>query len=105
MTCKEWLEICANVAAILTPIVGIFLWLIYQWGFYQKKMKLEAYLKTEREKGGDKGQRTLMHLMIKVGLTESEILQASFKSRHIKRLEINDSTTHLTEEILFQYID
>jgi hypothetical protein len=67
--------------------------------------KLESYLKAEKNKEEDKGQRSLLHLMIKVGLTESEILQASFKSHHIKRLEKLDPKTHMTEKILFEYTE
>jgi len=46
-----------------------------------------------------------LHLMVKLGLTESEILQASFKSHHIKRRETTDPKTHLAERILLEYTE
>jgi hypothetical protein len=42
---KEKLEITANIAAILTPIVGLCLWGLYRCKLFRKKKKLEAYLK------------------------------------------------------------
>jgi hypothetical protein len=33
----------------------------------------------------DKGQRTLLHVMARVGLTQEEALQASFKSHCVRR--------------------
>jgi hypothetical protein len=41
--------------------------------------------------------------MAKVGLTEEEALQASFKSRHIKRLLATKESSHLATDILFEY--
>ena len=106
MNCyKDMLKIAANIASILTLIAAVVAWGIYQYGFYRKRKKLETHLRNEKEKAQDKGQRSLLHLMVKVGLTESEILQASFDSRHIKRLEKTDPETNLTEKILFEYVE
>lgn len=102
---KITLEMAANISAILTPIVGVFLWWQYQWSFCRKRRRLKSYLKAEKDKAKDQGQRSLLHLMVKVGLTESEILQASFRSHHIKRLETIDPKTHLAERILFEYTE
>jgi hypothetical protein len=41
--------------------------------------------------------------MVRVGLTEDEILQASFRSRHIKRLIATDPKTNRAEAILLAY--
>ena len=99
------LEIVANIFAILTPIVGVLFWWQYQCGFCRKRRRLESYLKAEKDKANDQGQRSLLHLMVKLGLTESEILQASFKSHHIKRRETTDPKTHLAERILLEYTE
>jgi|ERR1700693_1704156 len=104
MICKDKLESVSYIAPILTPVAGFVLWSLYQFGFYRKRKKLEAYLKNERDKAKDQGQRSLLHLMVHVGLTESELLQASYKSRHIKRLISPNQTTGRAEAILLQYV-
>ena len=43
------------------------------------------------------------HLMKEVGLTESEILQASFKSKHIERFSILDKNSGRAIGLLFGY--
>jgi hypothetical protein len=105
MTCKEWLEIIANIAAILTFSAGIGAWCYYQYGFWRKRKALEEFLKQEGDadrKLGKQGAYGFLHITRKVGLTESEILQASFKNRRINRLEKLDNDG-FTEKILFQY--
>src|SRR5947209_1346351 len=77
----------ANYASVITPIVGLSAWGWYEFGRWCKRRKLEQYLKGEKETetGGDHGQRTILHVMTYVGLTESEVLQASFNSKHVIR--------------------
>src|SRR2546422_10225538 len=96
---RSAIEYLANLASILAGIVAVCAWALYGWSGWRKKKKLETYLKSEKEKKQDKGQRSLLHLMANVGLTQSEILQASFKSRYIKRLLTTSSATHLANDI------
>ena len=102
---KEKLEITANIAAILTPIAGLCLWGLYRCKLFRKKKKLEAYLKEQRETAeiGDRGQRSLLHVMTYVGLTESEALQLSFDSDCIGRF-IKADGMGFADRILFQYV-
>ncbi|HEY1615106.1 MAG TPA: hypothetical protein VGF97_15575 [Rhizomicrobium sp.] len=99
----DYLTTAANVAAILTAISAAAAWVYYIVGQQSKRRKLESYLRSEKSKGADKGQRTVLHLMVRVGLTEDEILQASFRSRHIKRLIATDPKTNRAEAILLAY--
>ena len=101
---KECLEFLANVSAILTAAIAVAAWGFYQCGLCKKKKTLESYLKQEKVKSKDKGQRSILHLMAKLGLTESEVLQASFKSRHIKRQLTTDEETGLANSILLEYV-
>ena len=39
-------------------------------GIHSKRIQLENYLKAEKAAGRDKGQRTILHLMARLGLTE-----------------------------------
>jgi hypothetical protein len=102
---KDRLEILANVAAILTAAIAAIASIGYLLGRRNKRIKLEQYLKAEKRENPSKTTHSVLHLMAKLGLTESEILQASFASEHIVRKEHVDRDTNLTDQILFEYKD
>ena len=93
MSYTHVLEITAPWAAILTALVAAGAYVLYRWDIYSKRTELENYLKAEKAAARDKGQRTILHLMARLGLTESEVLQASFGSKHIVRRIAADPTT------------
>lgn len=99
------LSFWANLAAILTAIIAVFGYGKYQLDARCKRKKLEAYLKDEKSKGKDGGQRSALHLMARLGLTEAEILHASFGSNHIIRKIAKDPETNRAEALLFEYND
>ena len=99
------LDIAANVAAILTALVAAGGYGLYRWDHYKKRQKLEAYLKAEKALRADKGQRSILHLMAELGLTEAELLQASFRSRHISRRIAPDPATQRAAALLLEYHD
>lgn len=70
-----------------------------------KKKRLDQYLKAEREKNPNNHTHTVIHLMAKLGMTEAEILHASFASRHIVHKTRKDSDTGLAAQLLFEYSD
>jgi hypothetical protein len=82
----NWFGFVVNIAAIVTALVAFVgsAWYIIERG--AKRHRLEAYLKAERDKSEDEGQRSILHLIARAGLTEQEILQASFRSKHIGRV-------------------
>jgi len=100
---KSCLEIIANVASILTALVAAGAAGYYACDRRNKRTKLENYLRDEKLSNPDRHTHTLLHLMAKLGLTESEILNASFRSRRIIRREHIDKATNLTDQILFEY--
>jgi len=107
MNSKEQLEFCANIAAILTFLGGAGAWCYYRYGFRHKRKVLEKQLKEEGEadkKQGKQGKYSFLHLTAKLGLTEAEILQASFNNPRINRLEKLDNNGFV-EKILFEYND
>jgi len=77
------LEAIANFAAILTAVVALFGYGAYRWDQYEKRKKLENYLKAEKDVGNDKGQRSLLHLMAKLDMTENQLKKAASKSKNI----------------------
>src|SRR5277367_4550275 len=105
MPTEEQIEDWANIASILTAVVAVCAWARFEWSMRNKRKRLENYLQFQKRNAtrGDRGQRSMLHLMANVGLTESEILQASFKSGYIKRLVATSESSHLASDILFQY--
>jgi hypothetical protein len=95
----------ADIAAILTCIVVVVVWVRFEWSTWRKRKRLENYLRFQKRNAtkGDRGQRSILHLMANVGLTEIEILQASFKSRHLKRHAANSESSRLAGDILIEY--
>ena len=105
---SDWLGFVANIAAIVTALVAFAgsAWFLIERG--TKRRRLEDYLKTERDAGkdtDDKGQRSILHLVAKVGLTEPEILQASFRSKHIGRVLTTNKLDGMAKDILLEYRD
>ena len=62
----------------------------------------DGNLKAEKAKRKDKGQRTILHLIAKLGMTESQILEASFRSGKIARRVAEDNKTERASEILLE---
>jgi hypothetical protein len=85
MTYKDFLDILAAWASILTAAVAVLAYAVYRYERYAKRRRLENYLQAEKARGVDKGQRTLTHLVANVGMSESDILDCAFRSKHIAR--------------------
>ena len=98
-----WLEAAANIASILTAGAAVTAAVYYWWDQRRKRIKLENYLKMEHSANPNKRTHTVLHLMANVGLTEDEILRASFQSRHIRRLVHVNRDTNLADDLLFEY--
>ncbi|MEM8724189.1 MAG: hypothetical protein AAGE86_01570 [Pseudomonadota bacterium] len=100
----EWLTVVANVSAIATAVVaaGAAIWVWFDQ--HSKRSRLEAYLKSEKQAGADKGQRSVLNIMAALGLTEAEVLQASFRSTKIKRRIVSDETG-LAAHMLLEYFE
>lgn len=96
------LSTLANMAAILTAVIAVFGYGAYRLEQYSKRSHLEGYLKAESS-GDDLGQRSLLHLMAKVGMTEAELIQASFQSDHIVRKIAKNDTTGRAAALLLQW--
>jgi hypothetical protein len=95
----------ANVSAILTAFIAIFGYCYYQSDRYKKCKLLEDYLKAEKQASKDQGQRSLLHLMAKVGMTEAELIQASFRSKHISRKIAKDPETGYANTLLLEWVE
>ena len=99
----NWLEVLAHCAAIGTAAVAAVGYGRYVLGQRRRRKALEAYLRSERDRGKDEGMRRLLHLMAKVGMTESELIQASFASRVIERRVSPNKDNNRAEALLLVY--
>ncbi len=102
MSYLQMLSIVANWAAILTAVIasGVSFWLWHEQ--CSKRKKLEKYLRSEKEKLNDKGQRSLMHLMRKLSMTEADIQHAAFRSKSVEP-RIKNGDDGFAETLLFEY--
>ena len=100
----DWTTLIANVASIVTAIVATFTsWWLWR-RFRSKKKMLEDFLRDELEnakKVGKQGAHGVPFITKEIGLSESEILQASFKNPRIKKLVPHGDG--ISKEVLFQY--
>jgi hypothetical protein len=99
----DWLD---HVATIATAVVAVWAFGAYRWGRWKKRVMLEEYLSKERPRGRygiDTGQRTIIHLMAELRMSEAEILEAAFKSRKILIFRTTDPQTGRSDGILFQH--
>ena len=100
------LEIVGDIATILTALVAVFGYGKYLRERAMHRVALEYYLRGQKDAGVDQGQRGIINIMAKTGLTEAEIFQASRDSRHIARrikTEDPDEKNKLGKWLLFEY--
>jgi hypothetical protein len=102
---KEFLEIVANLAAILTAVMATFFFCQYHCRRHNKSIKLEDYLRKDKANAKPPltGKRTVVHLMGKLKFTEDEVFQACFQSKHVTCKTVVDSETGRATELLFEY--
>lgn len=79
------LEIVSHLAAIATGVVAVAAYWMYLHDRKAKRLRLEKHLREEKEWDTDQGQRTLLHLVARLGMSEGEIMDAAFRSKVIAR--------------------
>ena len=104
MTDSDTLEVVAQLAAIFTALVAVLAYGGYLLDRGRRRRELEDYLKRQKQAGRDKGQRTLLHLIAKMGMTEAQIMDAAFRSPHIRRVVGSDSQGR-ADVLLLEYTD
>jgi hypothetical protein len=96
------LDTFAN-AEILTALVAAIAYGRYLLDQHDKKRRLEQYLKSEKATNPSKHNHTILHLMAALGMTQDEIVRASFRSNYIGRTTYPDRETGLATDILLRY--
>lgn len=102
MVYSHLLEITSHWAAILTAAVAVFAYGRYVYERFNKRRKLEEHLKNERDLGTDQGKRSVLHLMANLSMSESEVLDAAFRSTRV-RPAVSVDCQGRAEAILFVY--
>jgi hypothetical protein len=103
----NWADLASVLTFFITFIgaaVGVFGYIKYQCDVSQKGKRLEEFLRSEKMKAVDQGQRSVIRIIKEVGLTEDEIIQASFRNPRIRRRVVSDERG-LAQELLFEYVD
>lgn len=104
MSYQELLGLAANWAAILTAVVAVWAYGFYHFERCRKRSKLESYLKAEKEKKVDRGQRTVLHLVAHLNMSESDVLDAAFRSKKVQCVTASDNKDRVAL-ILFEHTD
>ena len=106
----EIVSCLANISAILTAAVAV-LWFAHDnCDKRNKQAKLEQYLdeKWRAYKAATNSKllyrHSIIHLVAELGLTEDEVLQASFRSNKIRRKLMEDDKG-IAKGILLEHID
>jgi len=82
---KTVLAVLDNIATIITAICAAGAFTVYVFRHREKRRRLERHLAKSRDGGnGNYLQRPVSYLVAEVGMTEIEIVDAAFRSRHIE---------------------
>jgi hypothetical protein len=83
--------------------IGAYGW--YQLSTYLGRRRLEEFLKHQKGKRSktDTGRRSILFLASELRMTESEVMEAGFRSTVIKPVPGFDKETGRADAILFEY--
>lgn len=100
------LQAFADISAIVTAAVALLAYFHFGLRSLRQRWRLEKYLRDEapgKRGKGDAGARTVLHLIAAIGMTETEILDAAFRSRHVKLSTAADPDTGRASAIFLKY--
>jgi hypothetical protein len=81
---KDILEVAGALAAVLTAIVAVWGYGTYRYEKVSRRRRLEQHLREEKQSGADRGQLSVLDLMAQLRMTEGDVLDAAFRSRHVR---------------------
>lgn len=97
-----WVGLSANVAAILTAAIAMWVWFWFRAQKAWRRKRLEEYLKDVKSAREGMGQRTVLHLMANLRMTEAQIFDAAFDSEHVMTVPGQD-LAGIANRIYFEY--
>lgn len=92
----------ANLAAIITAFIALWVWLWFRAERATRRKRLERYLLEVKSVGDGMGQRTILHLMANLRMTEAQIFEAAFDSKLVVTVPGQDYTG-IANRIYFEY--
>jgi hypothetical protein len=101
----QFLPYISNVASILTSLIAVAAAFRVLYFHYVRRKKLEGYLANIARTAYDKDvrSRSILHLSSALGMSEDDILRASFDSKRILRELAANERTGRAEAILLKY--
>jgi hypothetical protein len=96
-------SVMANWAAISTAAIAVYGYGRYRCDQWRRRKKLERYLYAEKAGSDDEGKRTVIHLMGRLSMTETEIFAAAFGSKNVSSALALDWDNRATA-LLFEYV-
>lgn len=94
------LSVLANWAAILTAVVAVWAYGQFVLSKIFRRKRVETYLRSVRTEG--QGQKSVLHLMRQLRLTEAEVMEAAFHSAKIEPA-VKPAQDGIAEKLLFSY--
>jgi len=95
------LEIVGDVATVLTALVAGGAWLQFQWERRQRRVRLERHLRDARYPHGNPA--TIPELMADLAMSERDLMDAAFRSKHILRRHRVEGASGRTVAVEFDY--
>ncbi|RYG86104.1 MAG: hypothetical protein EON59_10755 [Alphaproteobacteria bacterium] len=92
----------ANLAAIITAVIAVWVWLWFRAQRVRRRRRLEQYLREVKLAGDGMGQRTVLHLIGNLRMTEAQVFEAAFDSKVVVTVPGQDHTG-IANRIYFQY--
>lgn len=92
----------ADLASLVTAAVAGLAVGKHYWDKCARRRKLESYLVGQKLGSQDKGQRSLIHLVAALSMTEAQLLEAAFSSKKIRIRRKSDDDSGLATTLLFE---
>jgi len=79
----NWVDLASDFASIITALVALSAWTYFRAEQNAKRRRLEKQLATDAKRGVK--SRSILGLAIQLGISEREIVDASYRSNKIER--------------------
>jgi len=100
------LDTTDHIAAIGTAGLASWAWAYYHWERFWRRVRLERRLRdtlTIQYGNGEEGAQSIPRLMAALGMSEKDIMDASFRSRRVERTSLADPETGHARTVLLRY--
>lgn len=105
MCAIQYIEISANVAQIATAVLAATAYGKFLCDRRKRRVALTNYLRDEKRNNSAIRQKSLLHLMAQLSMTEAEVLTAGFEAASAGEVttRLKNDETGYAQKILFEY--